>query len=139
MEDFLLKSVSGYLIPFINMYGAYVVLHGHLSPGGGFSGGIIIALGFILLAVAFETEKGLEPVPFDIMTMLYIGMAFVGLLKGGSMAFDIALPLGVPGTLFSSGWIFVITLGVGIVVAATIITLFYCLMEETERKGGEQA
>lgn len=136
MQDFLLRSISGYLIPFIQMYGLYIVLNGHLSPGGGFSGGIVIGLCFILLAVAFGMERAVKQE--TIITLLYGGMCFVGLLKGSSFVFGLHLPLGTPGDLFSSGMIFVITIGVGIVVACTILTLYYVLMDEPGAQGGHK-
>ncbi|MEW6081985.1 MAG: MnhB domain-containing protein [Bacillota bacterium] len=137
MQDFLLKSVSGYLIPFVQMYGLYVLFHGHLTPGGGFSGGMVIGLCFILVALAFGMERAVKE--DYVTTFLYAGMCFVGVLKGLGMLFNIYLPLGTPGELFSSGWIFVITVGVGIVVACTILALYYALMEEPGGHGRHRA
>ncbi len=47
MRDFVLKRVVALLLPFIQMYGMYVILHGHVSPGGAFAGGIVVGLGLI--------------------------------------------------------------------------------------------
>ncbi len=52
------KNVSRLLTPLIFIFGFYVVVHGHLSPGGGFQGGVIIATGVILLVASFTLTEG---------------------------------------------------------------------------------
>ena len=57
MKDFILKRAASLILPFIFVYGIYVILHGAVSPGGSFAGGIIVGLSFI----AFDDlriEKG---------------------------------------------------------------------------------
>src|SRR3989304_5782708 len=49
----IVKTVSHILCGIIFLYGIYIIVHGHLTPGGGFAGGTIIAGAFILLIVAF--------------------------------------------------------------------------------------
>ena len=49
----IVKKVSQLLAGLIFMYGIYIILHGHLTPGGGFAGGAIVAGSFILLILAF--------------------------------------------------------------------------------------
>lgn len=57
--DVIIKTVSRILFPFILLIGAYLALHGHLSPGGAFSAGAFIASGFALLIIAYR-EKDVE-------------------------------------------------------------------------------
>lgn len=52
------KNVSRILIPIIFIFGFYIVVHGHLSPGGGFQGGAIVATGVALLVASFALEEG---------------------------------------------------------------------------------
>ena len=59
MKDFILKRVAAIILPLMFIYGIYVILHGHVSPGGSFAGGIIVELSFI----AFSTIYGLEKRP----------------------------------------------------------------------------
>ena len=56
--DAIIKTTTRLLVPLIMVFGFYVSLHGHISPGGGFPGGVILASAFLLLVIAF-TEKGL--------------------------------------------------------------------------------
>ena len=55
-RDMLLSQVAVYFVPVIFLFGIYIILNGHLSPGGGFAGGAIISAGMILYANAFGTQ-----------------------------------------------------------------------------------
>ncbi len=46
----IVKTVTGLVVCFIMLFGIYIILHGHLSPGGGFAGGVMVALSFVLLS-----------------------------------------------------------------------------------------
>ena len=54
--DLIIRMVCRGLAPFIQLFGLYVIMHGHSSPGGGFQGGVILASSFILLAIAEGSE-----------------------------------------------------------------------------------
>lgn len=142
MEDLIVRYVSRIVVPFVQLYGLYVVFHGHLSPGGGFSGGAIIGASMILYALAFNLAAGTKKVSHDFSLimessggLIYAGVGLVGILLGANFLGNkvAGIPLGTPGNLLSSGTIMIITFGVGIKVASTMITLFYSLIE------GEQA
>ncbi|MBU3958757.1 MAG: hypothetical protein KKE91_02725, partial [Candidatus Omnitrophica bacterium] len=49
----IVKTITRLTVGLILLYGIYIVLHGHLTPGGGFAGGVIIALSFVHLMLAF--------------------------------------------------------------------------------------
>lgn len=53
----IVRTSADILFPFIFVFGWYVVLHGHLTPGGGFQGGAVIASGFIMLFVAHRIDE----------------------------------------------------------------------------------
>ncbi len=139
MRDFILKRVAAIILPFICIYGFYVILHGHVSPGGSFAGGIIVGLSFIAFSSIYGLEKGRTKLPETVLiwtesygTLWYGIMGMVGIVKGVPfLANKLAgVDLGVPGTLSSGGLISLIGLGVGIRVASTMVTLFYTMMEE---------
>jgi multisubunit Na+/H+ antiporter MnhB subunit len=52
----IVKTITDFVVAFIVIFGAYIVLFGHLTPGGGFAGGVIIASAFILLMLAHGSE-----------------------------------------------------------------------------------
>jgi multicomponent Na+:H+ antiporter subunit B len=139
VRDFILKRVAALLLPFIQMYGLYVIFHGHVSPGGSFAGGIVVGLAFIAFTIIYGLERGRAKVPEKVTTLvesygtLWYGiMGMVGVFKGAPfLANKIAgIDLGELGTLFSGGLIGLIGLGVGIRVASTMITLFFAMMED---------
>ena len=56
----IVRTVARWLKGLILAYGIYIVLYGHVTPGGGFAGGVVIACGFILLTLAGGQELGLS-------------------------------------------------------------------------------
>ena len=138
MEDQIVRMTSRLVVPFIQVYGIYIILHGHLSPGGGFSGGAIFGASLVLLALSFNLEAGTKQISHQTASILESGSAIAFLLAGTAGIFfggnylanrAAGYPLGEAGALFSSGAIFVITLFLGIKVASTIATLFYNIIE----------
>lgn len=141
MEDLILRYVSRIVVPFVQLYGLYIVFHGHLSPGGGFSGGAIIGASMILYALSFNLTAGTKKISHDLSLILessggliFAGVGVLAIFLGANFLGNMVagFPLGAPGNLFSGGAIMLITLGVGIKVAATMITLFYSLIEEEQ-------
>ncbi|EEG78155.1 MnhB domain-containing protein [Dethiobacter alkaliphilus] len=141
MEDVIVRYISRIILPFVQLYGLYVVVHGHLSPGGGFSGGAIIGASMILFALSFNLKEGSKKISHDVSTVLESGGAvlfatigiaaiFMGTNFLGNRA--AGFPMGELGDLFSAGAIPIITFGLGIKVASTMITLFYSLIEGEE-------
>lgn len=138
MEAIVLRIVSRLLIPFIQLFGLYVILNGHLSPGGGFPGGVIVGSSMILFALSFGLAAGNKKVSHGTSLLMegggafwFAGFGLVSILLGGNYLANKAAgyPLGEAGTLISSGLIFVLTLGLGVKVASTVITLYYNLAE----------
>lgn len=82
----IVRTTSSILYPFIMIFGFYVIMHGHLTPGGGFQGGAVVASGFALIAIAYG--KFMVPRFFSKEKMsaiescgliMFIGVAFLGL------------------------------------------------------------
>ncbi|RGZ00640.1 hydrogen gas-evolving membrane-bound hydrogenase subunit E [Clostridium sp. AM58-1XD] len=135
--DMILKQVSVILIPFILLFGIYVILNGHLSPGGGFSGGTVIGAGLILYANAFGYERIHRFFSFRTFTYISSGALLIyGISKGysffcGGNHLESGIPLGRPGAIFSGGLILILNICVGLVVAGTVYC-FYSLFREGE-------
>ena len=87
----VLTTGTRYLFPFVLIFGAYIFIHGHLTPGGGFPGGATIATGFLLLYMAFIVyeipHKGFE-VTEGIVGMSYVVVGLIGLMIGGYFLYD---------------------------------------------------
>jgi len=129
------------MTPFIQMFGLYIIFHGHLTPGGGFQGGALIGASFILLAVAFGLGEGEKRMTHDTSTVLeslalaYVFIGFFGVFLGFNFLSNriAGLPAGRPGALLSGGIIFALNIVIGLKVASTGKTLFYSLAKEEAR------
>lgn len=136
-NDVILQTAARILVPPIVIFGIYVILGGHLGPGGGFSGGAIIGAGLILYLNAFgfaKTERFFSAKTYKCLS--FAALACYSLSKcysfyTGANHMESVIPLGTPGAILSSGLILVLNICVGIVVAGTMYT-FYVMF----RKGG---
>ena len=125
------------------LFGVYIVLHGHLSPGGGFAGGVILASGFILLTLAFSKNVSLKILSrqaasaFEsIGALIFLGMALLGF--AGGFFFLNLLPKGSAGKLLSAGIIPLCNIGIGIKVGAALFAVFIALIILRIKPGKEE-
>lgn len=141
MRDFIFKRIAAIIVPFMCIYGFYVILHGSSSAGGSFAGGIILGLAFIVFSTVYGLEKGKEKLPEKVLvwvesygTLWYVLVGMIGIFKGVPFLANklSGINLGTPGSLTSGGIIFLLGLGVGIRVASTIITLFFTMKGEKD-------
>ncbi len=111
------------LFPFIILLGAYVFIHGHLTPGGGFQGGVIIATGYLLLLVSFRkfavNHSALTWVE-AFAGVTFAGIGLTGLLIGKDFLQNF-INEGTLNNLLSGGIIGIIYVAVGFKVAAELI------------------
>lgn len=136
-NDTILQKIAFILVPMILIFGIYIILNGHLSPGGGFSGGAIMGAGLILYLNAFgfaKTERFFTEKTYKIVC--FSALSFYCLAKSysfytGANGLESGIPLGTPGAILSSGLILPLNICVGLVVACTMYA-FYALF----RKGG---
>ncbi|NLL79725.1 MAG: hypothetical protein GX234_08055 [Clostridiales bacterium] len=136
-NDIILQKIARILVPLIIIFGIYIILNGHLSPGGGFSGGAIIGAGLILYLNAFGfakterffTEKTYKWICFCSLSFYCIAKSYS--FFTGANHLESGIPLGTPGAILSSGLILPLNICVGLVVACTMYA-FYALF----RKGG---
>ncbi len=137
MRDPILQRVIALVLPCILLFGVYVVLNGHLSPGGGFSGGAIMGAGFILFSASFGPErlgKIINLRSFRVLTasaLMVYALSKAYSFFTGANGLPTGIPLGTPGALLSSGLIFVLDICVGLVVACTMYG-FYALFYRGE-------
>lgn len=123
---------SKLLFPAIILLGVYVFVHGHLTPGGGFQGGVIIATGFLLMLLAYEnysvSHKWLSIVE-SLAGITFAGVGLLGFINGGTFLQNF-LPTGVLNNLFSGGVIPIIYIAVGFKVAAELTGVIYTVLNE---------
>ncbi len=150
----IVRTVTRFVYGLIILFGLYVIMHGHLTPGGGFQGGAVVASAFALLLVAFGSAglkgrinlhwlQSLEEVgalAFVALAFLGIGTAFFYnlLANSGGLLFGSSVPTGSnPGVLTGGGLVPLMNWAVGLkvmtgIAAVVIILLIGSRKEETE-------
>lgn len=118
--DVILKQAAWLLVPFIFLFAIYVLLHGEVSPGGGFSGGTILGAGVILFVSAFG-QRNLR-VFMDGKTYRFVRTFGLLLYVGLYGAYIFFGANGLPNYL--EGMVLLIDLAVGLVVACTVYGFF---------------
>ena len=131
----IVKKVTQLISGIIFLYGIYIIVHGHLTPGGGFAGGALIAGAFILLILAFgsdvlklKEEEAESSIIENAAILMVLILALMGLLFGTKVFFANYLPKGTIGELVSAGVIPLYNIFIGIEVAAAIVTIFLALV-----------
>lgn len=139
MDDLFVRVITKMILPFIQLYGVYVIIHGHLSPGGGFSGGAIFAASIVLYTLAFGLKPGQKRMPHSVSSKIETGgiiffilVGFAGIATGYNFLTnqEAGFPMGELGSVFSAGLIPIVTIAIGLKVMSTIITLFHTMLEE---------
>jgi multicomponent Na+:H+ antiporter subunit B len=115
----IVETATELLLPMVILFGIYVFLNGHLSPGGGFQGGAIIASGTMFLLLALP-ESHISRLMIAIIESLsgfsYVVVGVFGVLLAGGFLDNRIMDLGTYGTLFSAGAIPLIYVFVGLKV-----------------------
>lgn len=135
----LLKTGSALLYPLILLFGTYVFMNGHLTPGGGFQGGAIIASGLVLTVLASPNKKighGVLSFIESISGITYVALGALGLVMAtGGFLDNRILPLGNYGTLLSAGLIPIIYTVIGLKVGSELSSVVITLNGETVEEG----
>ncbi|NQS99950.1 MAG: hypothetical protein HQ595_02605 [Candidatus Omnitrophica bacterium] len=140
----IVKTITRLTVGLILLYGIYIVLHGHVSPGGGFAGGVIMALSFIHLMLAYGREAAFKKLSLGWASffesagaILFLGIALLG-FTGGYFFLNF-ISKGEPFKLFSAGIIPLCNIAISFKVGAGLFAIFVALvllkMENGETKG----
>lgn len=129
----IVKTITRLTVGLILLYGIYILSHGHLSPGGGFAGGIIVALSFVHLMLAFGRDTALSKLPkaaisfFESLgALLFLAIALLGFT--GGFFFVNFISKGEPFELFSAGIIPIANIAISIKVGAGLFAIFVALV-----------
>jgi multicomponent Na+:H+ antiporter subunit B len=155
----IVRTAGRLIVPLIFIFGFYLVAHGHLTPGGGFQGGAVIATGVALILICYYYKDGMEKFSpaknFKLIEaaglLLYICTALAGLVVGSSFLFNWlnasgglfghAVAYGInAGDLFTAGVIPVLNFAIGIEVfgALSVVILYmFAGLGETTREEDE--
>ena len=144
----IVKTVTRWVKSFILLFGIYIVLYGHLTPGGGFAGGVIVACAFILLTlaegqrVAFKTLGKTAVSELDsVGALIFWGLAVTGMIVAGTFFRNfITTPETSYFKLLSSGTILPSNIGIGLKVGMSLFLVFAMLsaLHVAVRKDGRR-
>lgn len=125
--DVIIKCGTDKVIPFIFMYMFYVILHGQLSPGGGFQGGVLMvaAIAFIYMGYGYEgtakcINRGFLHKFEGFASIAYIFFAMLGVFGGAYFCENVLFDHGNIGDLYSTGTILYMNVTVGAKVLAGV-------------------
>lgn len=128
----ILETASTLLVPTIFMLGAYIFINGHLTPGGGFQGGAVIASGVMMIILARPTSKfnhkflsALE----SVSGVAFVILGVLGLVLASGFLNNSFLPLGELGSILSAGAIPIIYVFIGIKVGSELTGILDSLKE----------
>ena len=121
------------LFPLILIFGTYIFIHGHLTPGGGFQGGAIIASGFLLIYLGCR-ERRISRITSNLAEslggLIFVVIGLLGLAFGDYFLSNF-LPKGTANTLFSAGIIPIIYIAIGFKVGSELASIIDNLIEES--------
>jgi multicomponent Na+:H+ antiporter subunit B len=135
-RSLIVETVARWVAPFIFLYGLYVMVYGHLSPGGGFQGGVILSCAFVLVVLARGKERALEGLPFGLAksldsaaALVFLGLGLVGVVAGSGLLVNFIQKShpGRPLHLVSAGGIPLINLAIALKVGASLFLVMVVL------------
>lgn len=128
----IVQTISRWVKGFIFLFGIYIVLYGHLTPGGGFAGGVILACTYILLTLAFGRELALGKMGKTLASeldssgaLLFLCLALFGYTAG--YFFLNFLGKGIRFHLFSAGIIPLCNIAIAMKVGSSLFMVFIIL------------
>ena len=128
----ILQTGCRFIFPLILVFGTYIFIHGHLSPGGGFQGGVIVASAFLLVYLGCAERKiprrGLSATE-SLAGLVFVIAGLLGLAYGGEFLMNF-LPQGTANTLFSAGVIPIIYIAIGLKVGSELVGIVGDLLEK---------
>jgi len=138
--NFIVRVGSRIIFPFIILFGSYIFIHGHLTPGGGFQGGSIIASGFLLLYLAHPGERVNRKklaITEGLAGLLFVAFGIAGIFTHASSFLFNFLPKGELNLIFSAGILPILYIAIGFKVGSEFASIIDDMMCEAVC-GGEK-
>ncbi|CAH0342744.1 hydrogen gas-evolving membrane-bound hydrogenase subunit E [Rhizobium sp. CECT 9324] len=119
----LVRNGAEVVLPLIFLFGAYVIMNGHLSAGGGFQGGAVVASGAMLFMLAYPRARinhTILSITESLAGVVYVMIGILGIVLAGGFLDSSILPRGAFGAFVSAGAIPVISALLGVKVGAEL-------------------
>jgi len=143
--DLIVTNTVRLVVPVIQLFAFYVLAHGHVSPGGGFQGGVVMGASFILIALAWDLDHALVrmSLPRCIAIaaagiIIYAGIGFLSMFLGGEFLDYAELERVLPVSREMARYhaMLGVEIGVGFTVTSIMFALYANLSSEGRLKGG---
>ena len=136
-QSVIVQAVCGAMVPFIQIFALYVIVHGHCGPGGGFQGGVLLAVSIILMRLSLGKDVSHEKFPPKLAIVLaaigmlvYVLVGLIPLATGGRFLDYEYLPIPwLSGANLRFIGIFIIECGIGLAVFGTLVLIFDNLVQ----------
>ncbi|MCL0060529.1 hypothetical protein M1N87_02350 [Dehalococcoidia bacterium] len=139
MTTIVIKTIARVLVPFLQLFGFYIIVHGPVSPGGGFQGGVIVGASMILLALSYDLSSAETKVSHKVRiamdstgALLFAGIGLLGLLAGGVFLEYGIIPLPMAAAEVRGLMILLVGVAIGIHIMALATSLFLHMAEDHE-------
>lgn len=137
MKTIILRTASNYMLPLLLVFSVFILLRGHYLPGGGFVGGLIASIAFVLHAFAngLEKTKNLLRIHPGFLMPVGLGLSFLSGLApvvgvGKSFMTGLWYPDKVA-VIGSLGTTLFFDIGVYLVVVGVTLTIIFTISEST--------
>lgn len=144
IKNIIQRCGADKVLPLCLVYILYIILHGHLSPGGGFQGGVLMVAAVLLVYFGHGYQTTIETFSFHLLhetealaSVFYVALGMLGVAVGLQFAQNILFRHGAIGDLYSSGTIFWMNVTVGVKVitgVGSIALLLLGLLQERSEK-----
>ena len=137
-QSIIIQTVCSLIIPFIQLFGIYVIFHGHYGPGGGFQGGVLLAVSIILQRLYLGAKAAHQKFPpkagliIAVTGMIIFMLAgIIPMITGGIFLDYGSLPIPwVQGAELRSLGILIVEIGIGLTVFGALVLIFDNLVGE---------
>jgi multicomponent Na+:H+ antiporter subunit B len=122
----IVQSATQIMVPLIAIFAAYIIMNGHISAGGGFQGGAVIASAVLLLLLANPSQalnNAFLSITESLAGVLFVCVGIAGLIFAGGFLDNRVLPLGQFGAFFSAGAIPVLSVLLGVKVGCELAVI----------------
>ncbi len=143
----IVKTISSWVKMLIFLFGIYIIIFGHLTPGGGFAGGVILASSYVLLLLAFGREFVEKDLPLALDSKLdclgafaFAMIAILGFVFGGTFFLNFLYQKYLPGEalrLISAGTIPLSNIAIGLKVGASLFLVIFILSVSQKAREGD--
>ncbi len=137
MRSIILQAATRYLLPILLLFSIFVLLRGHYNPGGGFVGGLVASIAFMLHSFAYGTDETMKLLKRKPLSLIPIGLSLSAMSMFMPVFFGVPVmtgmwfenPMPVIGTI---GTALLFDIGVYLVVIGVVLTILFTISQSAK-------